>query len=580
MNKNGLIYDVEDKPKANKLILLAFQQVLAILAATIAVPSIINLPMQIPAAILGAGVGTIVYLLFTRFKSPVFLGSSFAFLSSLSVATLYGYCGILVGSIFAGLVYVIIAIIIHFAGTKWVSKLMPPVIIGPTVALIGLSLAGAAMGDIVSASGIDNLTVANVWADSPAGIVNGGYNLVALLCGLVAFITIVICSSQKKFKTMKLIPFIIGIGAGYLCASIFSIIGYTADVEYLKIINWAPLVKTFVNKDGAFAGVTAFLNYPRFGLIEAIKEIADKGVSADILTAAAKNNNGAAAGLLDGAGVATVAIAFIPVALVVFAEHIADHKNLGSIIGRDLVEGEPGLEKTLLGDGVGSIAGTIFGICPNTTYGESVGCVAITKNASIRTIFVAALMCIGLSFLSPVMAILQTIPSCVMGGVCLTLYGFIAVSGLKMFKEIDLGDNKNLFTVSAILIAGIGGLSINIPYAIHQANIATTGFTATGEEVELFGKATDGSLYPLFVALKGQPQKVITITAIATALILGICVYAIMNAIEKRNAKIAPDAGEEDAPESLIAGAVAPEVGFEVGGTDEAAPADTTDSNE
>ena len=512
MNKNGLIYDVEDKPELSQLIIFAFQQVLAIMAATIAVPTIIGLPMQIPAALLGAGVGT-------KFKSPVFLGSSFAFLNSLFVATTFGYCGILVGSIFAGLVYVVIAIVIHFAGTKWVSKLLPPVIIGPTVALIGLSLAGSAMGDIVKASG---------------ATIHSGYNLIGLLCGLVAFITIVICSSQKKFKTMKLIPFIIGIGAGYACAAIFSIFGYAFDVDYLKIINWTPLVENFV-VDGKFTGFTAFLNYPRFGLVEAIKEMATGKAGID------------GANMLNGAGVAEVAIAFIPVALVVFAEHIADHKNLGSIIGRDLVEGEPGLEKTLLGDGVGSIAGTIFGICPNTTYGESVGCVAITKNASVRTIFVAALMCIGLSFVSPIMALLQTIPSCVMGGVCLTLYGFIAVSGLKMFKNIDLGENKNLFTVSAILISGIGGLSIQIPYALNN----------------------DGSV-----------SKTITITAIATALILGIATHAIMTALEKKNAEIAPESDDTDAPESLVAGAVAPEANFELSGVDKTEEVATSESSD
>ena len=521
MNKNGLIYDVEDKPKLSKLIVFAFQQVLAIMAATIAVPTIIGLPTQIPAALLGAGVGTIVYLLFTKFKSPVFLGSSFAFLNSLFVATTFGYCGILVGSIFAGLVYVVIALVIHFAGTKWVSKLLPPVIIGPTVALIGLSLAGSAMGDIVKASG---------------AAVHNTYNLIGLLCGLVAFITIVICSSQKKFKTMKLIPFIIGIGAGYVCAAFFSIFGYALDVDYLKIINFDPLVSNFVvtAEDGtkAFAGITAFLNYPRFGLIEAIKEIANGEAGI------------AGAQLLNGAGVAEVAIAFIPVALVVFAEHIADHKNLGSIIGRDLVEGEPGLEKTLLGDGVGSIAGTIFGICPNTTYGESVGCVAITKNASVRTIFVAAIMCIVLSFISPIMALLQTIPSCVMGGVCLTLYGFIAVSGLKMFKNIDLGENKNLFTVSAILISGIGGLAIKIPYALNG----------------------DGSV-----------AKAITITAIATALILGIVTHAIMTALEKKEGA---DDADKSAPESLVAGAVAPEASFELKGEDKAEEVAATESTD
>ncbi len=487
-----LIYNVEDKPKFSKMLVFAMQQVLAIMAATIAVPTIIGLPTQIPAAILGAGLGTIVYLLFTRFKSPVFLGSSFAFLGALGNALLFGYCGIIIGSILAGLVYVVLAIVIHFAGTSWVSKLMPPVIIGPTVALIGLSLAGSAMGDLVKASG--------------SGM---SYNLISLLCGLVTFITVVLCSCQKKFKSMRLIPFIIGIGAGYVLASVFSIFGYAFNVKYLQIVNYAPLINNFVNPDGSFTGITAFLNYPDFALIEAIKELANQNVSEAISAA-----TDGAAKLIDGAGFASVALAFIPVALVVFAEHIADHKNLSSIIERDLVEGEPGLKRTLLGDGVGSMVGTVFGICPNTTYGESVGCVAITRNASIATILTAAIMCIILSFITPIMSLLQTIPSCVMGGVCLTLYGFIAVSGLKMFKNIDLGENKNLFVVSAILISGIGGLSIQIPYAL------------------------DG---------EGNVAKTIQITSIATALILGIVTYAIINKLEAYEAKkgITEDDGED-----------------------------------
>lgn len=504
-----LVYDIHDKPPFGKLLVLATQQLLAILAATIAVPTIIGLPAQIPAAILGAGIGTMVYLLFTRFKSPVFLGSSFAFINSLIGAAAFGYLGIIVGGIFAGVVYVVIAVVIHFAGTKWVSKLMPPVIIGPTVALIGLSLAGSAMGDIVKAN---------------ADPVNGGYNLIALLCGLVTFFTVVVCSTQKKKKSLKLIPFIIGIGAGYALAAIFSAFGYGFDVDYLKIVNFDVLVNNFVNADGSFVGVTAFLNYPDFALIEGIKEIIDGEAAIDGAT------------LLNGHGVAEVALAFIPVALVVFAEHIADHKNLSSIINRDLVEGEPGLKRTLLGDGVGSIAGTVLGICPNTTYGESVGCVAITGNASVRTIFVTACMCIVLSFLSPVMALLQTIPSAVMGGVCLTLYGFIAVSGLKMFKDIDLGENKNLFVVSAILISGIGGLAIQIPYA---------------------------------VADDGYVTKYITITSIATALILGIVTYAVLNKIEKGKLGQDPDGNEEPASgDSLPAAAVEATVPLGAGAED------------
>lgn len=522
MSTNQLVYDVNDRPPFGKMIVFAFQQLLAIMAATIAVPTIIGLPTQIPAAILGAGIGTIVYLLFTKFKSPVIISSSFAFLSSLSTALAFGYCGIILGGVLAGLVYVILAIIIKFAGSKWVSKLMPPVIIGPTVAIIGLSLAGNAMGDIVTASG---------------AAINRSYNLVALFCGLVTLITICICSTQKKFKMGRLIPFIIGIGAGYVVASFFSIFGYCFNVEYLKIVNWQPLVNNFAPLGDAAASagdkVQAFLTYPDFALIEAIKELVTGNVSDAVKTAVSAATNGkVTAGTLTWAGVGEVVLAFVPVALVVFAEHIADHKNLSSIIGKDLVEGEPGLCRTLLGDGVGSIAGTVFGVCPNTTYGESVGCVAITKNASVSTIFTAAVMCIILSFISPIMALLQTIPACVMGGVCLTLYGFIAVSGLKMFKDIDLGDNKNLFTVSTILIAGIGGLAIKIPYHL-----------------------TDN----------GTVDKTITITSIATALILGIVVHAIISAIEKKQGGDGNEEEVKEEPQSLIAGAVAPKAKFDVG---------------
>ena len=482
MNKN-LVFDVHEKPKFAQMLVFALQQVLAILAATIAVPTIIGLPTQIPAAILGAGVGTLVYQIFTRFKSPVFLGSSFAFLGPLGVATAYGYCGIILGSVVAGLVYVLIAVIIRFTGTGWVSKLMPPVIIGPTVALIGLSLAGNAMGDIVKANSAHALSA---------------YNLVAFLCGLVAFFTIIICSTQKKYTMPRLIPFIIGIGTGYVAAAVFTAVGILADVDYLKIIDFSPIVNNFVDAEGSFKGITAIFDYPRIAILGAAKELSGGSVSAEILGANAN------ATVISLSSAVEVIIAFLPVALVVFAEHIADHKNLSSIIEHDLIS-DPGLDRTLLGDGVGSIAGTVLGICPNTTYGESVGCVAITRNASVCTITTTAVMCIVLSFVSPVMALLRTIPSCVMGGVCLTLYGFIAVSGLKMFKDIDLGENKNLFVVASILISGIGGLAIKFPPFSADATGAVSGS--------------------------------VTITSIATALIIGIITNALLTQVEKKNAK-------------------------------------------
>ena len=423
-----LVYGIKDKPKFGQLLVFAFQQLLAILAATIAVPAIVGNGMSQSAALFGAGVGTIIYLLFTKFKSPVFLGSSFAFLGSMfaafagAVSTEAGYAGIILGAIFAGLVYVVIALIVKFAGVAWINKLMPAVVIGPTVAIIGLSLAGNAVGDALHFA--EN--------DGSAYVMNT-HGWVGFVCALVTLFTVMICSVFGK-KMAKLIPFIIGIVAGYAVAACFTLIGMKTGNENLMIIDFSLFQNIQWIPD------FTFLN-------------AAKGLSA-----------------IDGNYIATIAVAYIPVAFVVFAEHIADHKNLSTIIDQDLLE-EPGLHRTLLGDGVGSMVGAVFGGCPNTTYGESVGCVAITGNASVVTILATAILAIVVSFFGPFVTFLATIPSVVMGGVCITLYGFIAVSGLKMIQKVDLGANKNLFVVSVILIAGIGGMTLKI-FSVTLTEIA------------------------------------------------------------------------------------------------------------
>ena len=409
-----LTYKVNDKPKFNRVLLFALQQLLAILAATIAVPAIIGNGMSQSAALFGAGIGTFVYQFFTKRKSPVFLGSSFAFLGSMAaafaggVSASAGHLGLIIGALFAGLVYVVIAILIKYVGVNWISKIMPAVVIGPTVAIIGLSLAGNAISDLKK----------------------GPNTYLAILCGLITLFTVMAASVYGK-KMMKMIPFIIGILAGYLTATVFTVIGLIAKVPEMQIIDfstfkhmqWIPdftFIKAFFGEKLTFGEYGSFFGY-----------------------------------------IGSIAVAYIPVAFVVLAEHIADHKNLSTIIESDLLE-DPGLSNTLLGDGVGSIAGAIFGGCPNTTYGESVGCVAISGNASTITITVTAAMAILASFFAPFVTFLATIPSCVMGGVCIALYGFIAVSGLKMLQGVDLGDNRNLFVVSTILICGIGGLVFEI----------------------------------------------------------------------------------------------------------------------
>lgn len=426
----NLTYGIKDKPKFGQLIVFALQQLLAILAATIAVPSIVGNGMSQSAALFGAGVGTIVYLLFTKFRSPVFLGSSFAFLGSMfaafggAVSAEAGYAGILAGAVFAGLVYVVIAIVVKVAGVKWIDKLMPAVVIGPTVAIIGLSLAGNAIGDLstgkVMADVVSQQIVDGQIVDVTSQV-SAANPYICVLVGIITLFVVMITSVYGK-KMMKLIPFIIGIVAGYIVAAIFTVIGIKTGDTSLQIINFE-----------AFKDMTIFA-VPEFTFLKAIQGVKDVNY-------------------------ATIAVAYIPVAFVVFAEHIADHKNLSSIIGTDLLK-EPGLHRTLLGDGVGSIAGAFFGGCPNTTYGESIGCVAITGNASVVTILATSIIAIVISFFGPFVTFLASIPNCVMGGVCIALYGFIAVSGLKMVQKVDLGENNNLFVVAVILICGIGGFSL------------------------------------------------------------------------------------------------------------------------
>lgn len=442
-----MVYNVKDKPPFGKVLVFALQQLLAILAATIAVPAIIGNGMSQSAALFGAGVGTLTYLLFTKFKSPVFLGSSFAFIPSMfaafagGVSMSAGYLGLLIGAVFAGLVYVVIAIVVKLVGVGWINKLMPAVVIGPTVAIIGLSLSSNAIGNLMGLS--------NPVAD---GYTMDLHTWLCLICGLVTLLTTV-CVSVFSKKFFKTIPFIAGIVAGYLVATVFTLIGGAIGSKAFTIIDFSSF------KDMQFV--------PSFTFAKIFSGKLDFGDAGSIASY-----------------IGTIAVAYIPVAFVVFAEHIADHKNISSIIEQDLLE-EPGLSRTLLGDGVGSMLGAFFGGCPNTTYGESIGCVAISGNASVVTILTTAIVAIVAAFIAPFTTFLATIPTCVMGGICVALYGFIAVSGLKMIQGVDLNENKNLFVVCVVLIAGVGGL------------------------VLLIGK--------------------VKLSAIACALILGIIVNAIVN---------------------------------------------------
>ena len=444
-----LTYGVNDKPAFPQLIVYAFQQVLAIMAATITVPMVVGNGMSTAAALFGAGLGTLTYVLFTKKKSPVFLGSSFAFIGSMTaafagaVSLQAGYAGLIIGAIFAGLVYVVLAIAVKASGTGWIDRLMPAVVIGPTVSIIGLSLAGSA---------ISNLQVSSA---------TGAQTNIAILCGIIALFATMLASTYGN-SHIRMIPFIIGILCGYAVALIFTLIGNSTGNADLQIISF----QSFQALSEGGITLKTFLQVPDFTFLTAAQGFSQ----------------------IDAEYLGVLFMAYVPVAFVVFAEHIADHKNISSIIDADLLK-DPGLDHTLLGDGIGSMVGAFFGGCPNTTYGESIACVAITRNASTATIIAAAVECIILSFFSPIVAFISSIPSCVMGGVCMALYGFIAVSGLKMIQNVDLEEGRNLFVVSVILIAGIGGLSLNCSH--------------------------------------------VTLTAVATALILGIVVNKMLGAPKK-----------------------------------------------
>lgn len=474
-----LTYGVKDRPPFKKNLVFAFQQMIAIMAATLLVPILVSMTglyCDPAAAFFGAGAGSIVYLLFTKFKSPVFLGSSFTFLGALQAAATqnYGYWGLIIGVGFAGLVYVVIAIVIKFVGSAWIKKLLPHVIIGPVLAIIGLSLSGTA-GSWMMENGGDT------------------YNLWYIFVGLFTFVAIVLASVKGKGMA-KLIPFIIGIGSGLVLAMIITGFGYINDSAFCKgmrIVDFTPIINCF--KPLKF---TSFFDLPKFSLLQAIK------------------TNGQYT--LDGAAIGNLALLFVPIAVVELAQHISDHENLSSIVESDLLE-DPGLDKTLLGDGVGSMVGAIFGGCANTTYGESISCVALSKNASTSTIFLTGIMCMVISFIAPFVAVINMLPKCVMGGACIAMYGFISVSGLQMLKDVDLSDNRNLYPVAAILVIGIGGVTLDF-----GTNNLTGG--------------------PLF-----------QLTSLALAMIVGIVVNAITHSGKDKDEKVENGAIQEEVPDMPFA---------------------------
>lgn len=404
-----MMYDINEFPPIGKAIILAFQHVFAMFGATVLVPILVNSAagkevLTIPVALVASGIGTLIYIVCTRGKSPVYLGSSFAFIAPLAAAYLKGgISGAMTGIMAVGLVYVIVALIIKFAGKNWLEKLLPPVIIGPMIMVIGLGLAGSAISNI------------GLTADSV-------FNWKNLVVASVSFLITVLTMTRAK-GFFKVIPFLIGIICGFITASILGMVDFTL----VKEASWFSIPKFII----------PFIDYK---------------ISF------------------------TALLTIVPVALVTICEHIGDHTSLSNIVGKDLIK-DPGLDRTLMGDGIATFVAGLLGGPANTTYGENTAVVGMTKVASVKVIGLAGIFAIILGFLGKFTALVSLIPAPVLGGVSLLLYGFIAVNGLKVLikNQINFEDNKNIAIASSMLVIGLGGATISI--VTGNVNLVISGMS-------------------------------------------------------------------------------------------------------
>ena len=391
-----LLLDVDQRPSTGKGILLSFQHVFAMFGATILVPLILGMPVSV--ALFASGVGTLIYMIATGFRVPVYLGSSFAFITAMSLAMKEmggDVSAAQTGVILTGLVYVLVAAGVRFAGTKWIDKLLPPIIIGPMIIVIGLGLAGSAVTN--------------------AGLVADGNWKNALVAVVTFLIAAFINTKGKGF--LRIIPFLFAIIGGYLFALTLGLVDFTPVLK----ANWFEIPGFYL----PFSTGGAFKEYNLYF------------------------------------GPETIAI--LPIAIVTISEHIGDHTVLGQICGRQFLK-EPGLHRTLLGDGIATSVSAFLGGPANTTYGENTGVIGMTRIASVSVIRNAAFIAIALSFLGKFTALISTIPNAVLGGMSILLYGVIASNGLKVLikERVDFGQMRNLIIASAMLVLGLGGAILKL----------------------------------------------------------------------------------------------------------------------
>ena len=405
---NKMLLDVNEKPPILKWILLSLQHVFAMFGATILVPILVNTAsgsevLSIPVALISSGIGTLIYIICTRGKSPVYLGSSFAFISPMIVGfAKSGKSSVFTAIMAVGLVYVLVALIIKLIGKKWINKLLPPIVVGPMIMIIGLSLAPTAVEEI----GLNMEAVP--WKN--------------IVVAIVAFLTTGVLAVRGK-GFLKVIPFLMGMIAGYIASMILGMVDYSGIVS-AKIISKPDFYIPFIHY---------------------------------------KLNFGAL-------------LTIVPIALVTIAEHIGDHKVVSEIIDKDLIE-DPGLDNTLMGDGIATFAAGLIGGPANTTYGENTSVVGMTKVASVWVIGLAAVIAIIFGFLGQLTAIISSIPTPVLGGVSILLYGFISVNGLKILiqNKVDFGNTKNVIVASSMLVLGLGGAAISV--VTKNINLSISGMS-------------------------------------------------------------------------------------------------------
>lgn len=397
-DEKKIVLGIKDKPKPVQWVLLSIQHLFAMFGATVLVPTLTG--MSPAVALVSSGIGTLAFIAITRGKVPSYLGSSFAFINpiiavkalELDPASGVGVGSFMIGSFLVGVTYAIVALVISKAGTGWLMKLLPPVVVGPVIMVIGLGL---------------SVTAVNMSTNNPAG----EYDLTYVLIGLVT-LTITILTAIFTRGFLSVIPVLVGIVGGYVFASIMGVVDFQKVID-AKWIDSPPFMIPFVDYSPSFTW--------------------------------------------------RVFLMMVPVAIVPIAEHIGHQLVLSKVVGKDLIK-DPGLDKSMMGDGVATMLASLIGGPPNTTYGENIGVLAITRAFSIYLFIGAAIFAILLGFCGKFAALLSTIPTPVMGGVSILLFGIIASSGLRMLVEnkVDFARKRNLIIASVILVIGIGGAAIHI----------------------------------------------------------------------------------------------------------------------